>query len=106
LKIHPEAIGYHFSAPNSGIRSVDINEKNALAETDHKIYSRRLHRWKQRATERRNIELQKRVVLEKEVAEKRPKLEPRKMTCVINCGDNPDVIKSAIRRFAPIADSI
>lgn len=106
LRIHPEAIGYHFSAPNSGIRSIDINEKNALAETDHKIYSRRLHRWKQRANERRSIEHQKRVAMEKEAFEKKPVSETGKLTCVINCGDDPEIIKSAIRRFAKIADSI
>lgn len=109
LKIHPEAIGYHFSAPNSGIRSLDINEKNALAETDHKIYSRRLNRWKQRSTQRRENEQQKKRALEAEARALAPKeIEPvsSKMACVINCGDNPEIIKSAIRRFSKFADSI
>jgi GT2 family glycosyltransferase len=109
LKIHPEAIGYHFCAPNSGIRSIDINEKNALAETDHKIYSRRLQRWKFRSEQRREIERKKRESLDleaQEMAKKNTEPKTSKMTCVINCGDKPDQIKDAIRRFAPLADSI
>ena len=110
LKIHPDAVGFHFSAPNSGIRSVDINEKNALAETDHKIYTKRLTRWKQRLAERRELEQKKSDQLRKEADDIAKKAdESRKaarLACVINCGADVGLIKSAIKRFSPIADSI
>ncbi len=51
--IHPEAIGFHFSAPGGGIRANNINNRQQLAESDHKIYQRRLARWKKRAEMRR-----------------------------------------------------
>jgi GT2 family glycosyltransferase/glycosyltransferase involved in cell wall biosynthesis len=46
LLVNPEAIGFHYAAPNGGIRSQSIIDKEALANSDHKIYLRRLAKWK------------------------------------------------------------
>ncbi len=55
LFLNPKAVGYHFAAPSGGIRSDGIghhNDKVRLSEGDHKIYMRRLKKWKQRAAEK------------------------------------------------------
>ena len=48
LLINPSAIGYHYWAPSGGIRSEGINNKQMLAENDHKIYMRRMDFWAKR----------------------------------------------------------
>lgn len=62
LFVNPKAVGYHFAAPAGGIRSDGIghhNDKVRLAEGDHKIYQRRLKRWKERHAERKLLETKK-----------------------------------------------
>lgn len=106
LLIHPEAIGYHFYAPGSGIRSNDIKEKEALANTDHKIYMKRLARWRVQLQEKRDREAQR----VQEIAEEaRPAEEPARaseMACLVSGDSDLDCLVDAIERFAPISDSI
>jgi len=54
LFVNPEAVGYHYYAPSGGIRSDGINNKNALAENDHKIYMRRMEFWSKRLALRKS----------------------------------------------------
>jgi GT2 family glycosyltransferase/glycosyltransferase involved in cell wall biosynthesis len=54
--IHPEAVGYHFSAPSGGIRDGAIVDRNTLATMDHQIYEKRVRRWKERAKLRQQMD--------------------------------------------------
>jgi GT2 family glycosyltransferase/intein/homing endonuclease len=47
--VQPKSVGFHFQAPAGGIRSMDIAEKQRLAEGDHRIYTRRIGRWRKQA---------------------------------------------------------
>jgi len=107
LLVQPEAVGYHFSA-RGGIRALDIKEKEALAESDHKIYSRRLAYWKTRLAARQDKEKQASLQAKQEVPKPKelPKDEPVKVACVISAGSKPEPIKEAIKRFSEISDVV
>jgi GT2 family glycosyltransferase/glycosyltransferase involved in cell wall biosynthesis len=110
LFIHPEAIGYHFQAPAGGIRSGDIGEnKNELASGDHKIYERRLAKWKKRAAMRVVAAPKPPVPHETEQvknANEEPKKPTPRMIAVINGGPDVTVLQDAVTRTAEFADEI
>jgi GT2 family glycosyltransferase/glycosyltransferase involved in cell wall biosynthesis len=114
LLIHPDAVGYHFYAPGSGIRSVDISEKEAHAETDHKIYSKRLAKWKAQLKERHDREA-KRIeeisalqdVNTMQEALAKAHVEPKDdIACIVNGEDDLESVVDAVERFAPMVDSV
>jgi len=104
LRVHPEAVGYHFSAPYSGVRSMDINEKEALCAVDDKIYARRLAKWKAQAQKRKELESAQQRKLQAEATQMAKKQSTGKIACVINGRNDPDSIELAIKRFAPMVD--
>jgi GT2 family glycosyltransferase len=110
LLIHPEAVGYHFSAPASGIRAMDIQEKESLANTDHKIYSKRLARWKERVIEKKEKEEQRVKELATEAQKAAPVPNPTngngKVACLLNGGSDIEVICEAVERFAENCDAL
>jgi len=61
--IQPSAVGFHFSAPGGGIRANNITNRQQLAESDHKIYQRRLTRWKKRAEMRKIQDMETKIKL-------------------------------------------
>jgi GT2 family glycosyltransferase len=112
LLIQPSAIGFHFCAPAGGIRSNSITEKNKLAEGDHKIYQRRVTRWKKRAELRKIRDAEKAKELPAplpktdvvEVVEK-PKNQP-KVAIVISGGNDLPTISRAVCRFGEYSDDV
>lgn len=101
LLVHPEAVGFHFQAPASGIRSIDIQEKESLAETDHKIYMKRLSRWKEELGLKKSREQER----AKELAVKQ---EPKghSIACVLQGGDDPGQLVSAINYYGAYCDKL
>ena len=99
LFIQPKSIGFHFCAPSGGIRSQAINEKQKLAESDHKIYLRRIATWKKRAEQRKIADAQKNTPIAKDFVK-------HKIATVINGGNSLDKVFEAIERFSPWSDEI
>lgn len=102
LLIQPESVGFHFSAPSGGIRANNINEKQKLAESDHRIYSRRLARWKKRAELRRKEDEKKSLVLPVPAL----KYEHGKILTVINGGNDLERLQESVYRAQKFSDEI
>lgn len=105
LFIQPDAIGYHFCAPASGIRSMDIKEKNELSCTDHKIYEKRLNVWRLRHKEKLDL-ISKEEKNTVNIKINDLETSSGKIACVINGGSDKNSILCAIKRFSQYFDSI
>lgn len=108
LLIQPEAIGFHFSAPGGGIRANNITNRNQLAESDHRIYTRRLQRWKKRAEQRKLMTVEKPQEppkQEEKIFEAAPAVLP-KVALVVNCGKDMKKIAQAVVRFGEYSDDV
>jgi len=105
LLIHPEAIGFHFQAPGGGIRSGDIVDRAKLAESDHRIYSRRLAKWKKQADERRQLDAKRSMSAIQAIQGGLvpPFAASPKVNVIINGGKDIARLRGAIERFAPWA---
>lgn len=101
LFIQPDAKGYHFSAPSGGIRSDGIIDRQKLAESDHRIYSRRLAKWK------KLMELKRQETMKTTSSDPTAPLSSSgKLLVIINGGKDADKIKSAVERFGAYSDDI
>jgi len=108
--IHPEALGFHFQAPAGGIRSDDIgNNKAELAGGDHKIYERRIAKWKKRVA-LRDAAASKRAPKEKipetKGAEQENNPEQKRLIAVINGGPDVNVLQEAVTKTSEFADEV
>lgn len=96
LLIEPQALGFHFSAPGGGIRSNNIVDRHKLAESDHRIYARRLARWKKRSEMRKRQDAEVAKGLHLVAPAAKPKT---KVALVINGDKDLDKLSAAVARF-------
>lgn len=99
--IQPKSIGFHFQAPSGGIRSEAIIDKKALAESDDRIYRRRLAKWKKGWEDRMAASARC-----SSRPNPLPELKKNKVVAVINGGGEEAKIRAAVERFSPMADEI
>lgn len=109
--VHPRALGFHFQAPAGGIRSGDIGDnKSELAAGDHKIYARRLAKWKKRAAERSlpppRPEPKQEPVMKEKASELEPEVASKRLIAVINGGPDVNVLQEAVARTSEFADEV
>jgi GT2 family glycosyltransferase/glycosyltransferase involved in cell wall biosynthesis len=115
LLVHPDAIGFHFSAPSGGIRSQSIQDRQKLAESDHKIYEARLRKWRRRAETRKQADAEKAKTQPKAPeAVPQPVAQPTifdsikkgKVAAILSCGADPAATKVAVGKLSPMVDEI
>lgn len=109
LYLHPEAKGYHFCAPAGGIRADNIIDKRKLSESDHKIYSRRLSRWKKQMEKRRirDAEIKRSSIPAPKQEAPRSISSSGKIAVIINSDDdNIHRLRAAANYFGEFSDDI